>query len=415
MLTSPAAMICAECAEEVEEDLRRCPACGGEPLLAERLRIDAIEQIDALGTTYRGTRVADALPVWLRELPFRRGPGDPGQQLEREGARLAELRHPVLPNWIEHFVRREGRGGALWLVQAQVGGTPLARLARERPLDESELLARLEPLADLLVYLHARNPPVVHAGITPSSVIETEAGNLLLVGFNAIGTEREISPTSGSGVQSVARAMASMAPEQFFGRSEPATDVWALGLIAIVLLTGATPLELRDADHQLLWRERVRVDDSLAQLLDTMLDRDPAKRPRAAALREAIAGLRRSFESTDRLLRDDVLRDRDRPAAVAGTIGERRSPEPDSPSTPARTQVIREARRPVRRARRSDSAEDVPVMRPADLSRELSQAQQATELLLDRARRRVTAARMTIVLVVALVTAGLLLLALLEH
>src|SRR5690606_11994915 len=104
-------------------------------------------------------------------------------------------------------VRREGRTGALWIVQAAVAGPPLARLARERSFDASELLARLESLADLLRYLHGQTPPVVHGGITPSSVFEqsearrespSEPLRLVLVGFNAIGTDREISPATGS-------------------------------------------------------------------------------------------------------------------------------------------------------------------------------------------------------------------------
>lgn len=413
-------MICAECAEEVDDGVRRCPACSGDPLLGGRHRIDAIEQIDALGTTYRATRVADGTPLWLRELPFRRGPGDPGSSLEHEAERLATLQHPALPSWIEHLVRRDGRTGSLWIVQAAVPSTPLARLARERSFDASEVLARLEPLADLLRYLHRQTPPVVHGGITPNSVVEqietrraspSEAIRLLLVGFNTIGTDRQISPATGSGVQAVARVMASMAPEQFFGRAEPATDVWGLGLIAIVLLTGSTPLELRDPDHRLLWRERVAIDESLAELLDGMLHRDPERRPSAAELCKRIGALRRSQRTTVRIPRDELDdrdhdRDRDRPLAIAGSIG-RRSPEADSqPSTsrPARTHRVRDTGPPVRRTRRSASSEDVPVMRPADLSRELSQAVHATAQLDGRKRRRVTAARVIVVLVVALIT-----------
>lgn len=409
-------MICAGCAEEVDDGLRRCPACSGDPLLGARHRIEAIEQVDALGTTYRATRVADATPVWLRELPFRRGPDDPGSSLEHEAERLAKLQHPALPSWIEHFVRREGRTGSLWLVQAAVVGTPLARLARERSFDESELLARLEPLAQLLRYLHGQTPPVVHGGITPSSVFEptrepadpSEPLRLLLVGFNAIGTDRQISPATGSGVQAVARVMAGMAPEQFFGRAEPATDIWGLGLIAIVLATGSTPLELRDPEHRLHWRDRVALDESLADLLDAMLDRDPERRPGADELCKRIAGLRRSRRATVRLPRDELVdRDADRPIAMAGSIGAC-SPEFDSqPSNSklARTHVVRETARPIRRTRRSPSSEDVPIMRPADLSRELSQAFHVTEQLIGRKRRRVTAARMLLVLGVAVATA----------
>jgi serine/threonine protein kinase len=402
-------MICAGCAEEVDDSLRQCPACSGDPLLGGRHRIEAIEQIDALGTTYRATRVADATPVWLRELPFRRGPDDPGASLEQVAQQLATLQHPALPTWIEHFVRRDGRTGALWLVQAAVAGAPLARLARERSFDETELLGRLEQLAELLRYLHGQTPPIVHGGITPSSVIERttgEPGQLMLVGFNAIGTDRQISPATGSGVQAVARVMASMAPEQFFGRADPATDVWGLGLIAIVLLTGSTPLELRDADHRLLWRDRVAIDESLAELLDLMLERDPLRRPDADELCKRIAGLRRSKRATVRIPRDEISsRGADRPSAIAGSIGARSPGSDTANSRPARTHVVRDAPRPIRRTRRSVTSEDAPVMRPADLSRELSQAFHATEQLIGRERRRVTAARVMLVLTVALITA----------
>ncbi len=412
-------MICAECAEEVEDGLRPCPACAGEPLLVGRFRIDAIEQVDALGTTYRATRVGDgdATPVWLRELPFRRGPGDPGSALDVEATRLAKLQHAGLPTWLEHFVRREGRTGALWLVQAHVAGIPLARLVRERSFSESEVLARLEQLAELLAYLHGQSPPVVHGAITPSNVVEQAgSGRLILIGFNAIGTDREINPSTGSGVQTVARALASMAPEQFFGRADPASDVWGLGLIAVVLLTGATPLELRNPDHQLIWRDRVKVDESLADLLDTMLDRDGVGRPSAIGLYKRISAMRLASRSTIRIPRDELIRGRDRPPAVAGTIGERRPGSVDPPDPvrpdPAAGEPVR-ASRPTRSARRSESGDDVPVMRPADLSRELSLAQQANEQRIGRTRRRLSAARLAIVLAVALATAAVVWLSLL--
>lgn len=400
-------MICAECAEEVDESLSRCPLCEGEPLLAGRLRLDAIDSIDALGTTYRATRIADGCPLWLRELPFRRGPGDPSAALEREAERLATLRHPCLPGWSEAFVRREGRMGALWIAQIYDEGLSLARRAQRGGIEESELYQRLEALAGLLAHLHAQKPPIVHGGISPSSVIESSAGGWLLVGFNAIGTEREISPVSGSGVQSIARAMANMAPEQFYGRAEPASDVWGLGLIAVVLLTGAQAIDLRDAEHRLAWHDQVAIDPSFARLLDELLEREPSKRPSAAELSDRVAALRRSKMSTVRLPLEVLREGDDRPAPVVGSIGRRRAPEADSPTdSPTRTQVLHEPRRPARRAtRRSESSDDVPVARPADLSRDLSMAHRATEQLLGRARRRGIAGRMLLVLFVALVSA----------
>lgn len=402
-------MICAECAEEVGEDLPRCPLCGGEPLLAGRLRLDAIEQLDALGTTYRATRIADATTLWLRELPFRRGGGDLGSALDREARRLAGLRHPGLPVWSEHFVRHEGRMGALWLAQVQQPGAVLTRVLQQGPIEEIELYRRLESLAGVLAYLHGQTPPVVHGGVSPSSVIELEEGRWMLVGFNAIGTEREIGPASGSGVQSVARAMANMAPEQFFGRADPATDVWGLGLIAVVMLTGCQAIELRDAEHRFSWHDRVAIDPSFVRLLDELLQPEPSKRPSAAEVSDRVAALRRAQLSTLRLPREalDLREPRDdRPAPVVGSIRAKRGSEPDAPraARPA-SQSPMQPRRPSRRSRRSDSNDDVPVMRPADLSRELSMAHRATEELLERARRRRVAGRVALMLAVALLSA----------
>jgi serine/threonine protein kinase len=419
-------MICAECAEEVGEDLPRCPLCGGEPLLAGRLRLDAIDQLDALGTTYRATRIADATPLWLRELPFRRGAAGEARakrdeaaevssgaeaELDREARRLAILRHPGLPAWAEHLVHHQGRMGALWLAQVQQPGTALAQVLQQGTLDEIELYRRLESLAGVLAYLHGQSPPVVHGGVSPSSVLELEDGRWLLIGFNAIGSAREIGPTTGSGVQSIARAMAHMAPEQFFGRAEPATDVWGLGLIAIVMLTGCQAIELRDAEHRFVWHERVAIDPTFMRLLDEVLQVDPSKRPSAAEVSDRIAALRRSQLSTLRLPREtlDLGEPRDdRPAPVVGSIrakpGEADAPRAARPTSQA---PAREPRRPSRRSRRSDSNDDVPVMRPADLSRELSRAHHATEQLLERARRQRIAGRVALMLGVALLSAVL--------
>ena len=63
-------------------------------------------------------------------------------------------------------------------------------------------------------------------------------------------------------------------PEQFIGQTQPNSDIYALGMIAIQALTGLEPLQLKTdpSTNEIFWRsQNTPVNDYLAAVLSQMI------------------------------------------------------------------------------------------------------------------------------------------------
>lgn len=357
-LAGKVAMICARCAREVAAGAQRCPSCAGDPLLDGRYRLDRQLANDSIGVSYRATRVDDATLVRARSCMLRRLPDEPERSARL--AMLRELDHRSLPRWLDSIVVGEGSLAMLWTIHEHAAGQSLTEAlaaAPERRFDQARTVAMMRDLADALAYLHEQPTPLIHGALAPAHVqlrVRDRPAWLLDLGCAP-------AVVHGASNRGLADALAYSAPEQLHGDPTTASDVWALGAIAIVALSGARLSGLRDASQRLRWRDRVRVTPELAALLERTLEPDPARRITAARLRHAL----------DRLPVGNV-------AAVQR-----------AEVTPARPR-----------------ASDVPIMRPDELSRVLSQADHAASTLARQRRTRLVVARVLVAIVTALI-AGL--------
>lgn len=157
---------------------------------------------------------------------------------EREAQALRNLSHDAIPTYLDAF---EDRGQHV-LVQRLAEGRSLEAWVRDgwRASDE-ELYEIADGLLDVLGYLQRLNPPLVHRDIKPANVIwDREQGRISLVDFGAVKAARE----RGAGGSTVVGTFGYMAPEQFRGRAEPATDLYGLGATLLFLLTHEDPAEL---------------------------------------------------------------------------------------------------------------------------------------------------------------------------
>ncbi len=144
-----------------------------------------------------------------------------------------------------------------WMAMEYLEGEDLESLLRRRgALPPGEALALLEQVGDALAAAHARG--IVHCDLKPQNLFvarSTLRGVPFVVKVLDFGIARAIAADHTSAT--VTRAIGSpmwMAPEQSEtgARLRPATDVWALGLIAFRMLTGrpywvaanATPFNL---------------------------------------------------------------------------------------------------------------------------------------------------------------------------
>jgi serine/threonine protein kinase len=133
---------------------------------------------------------------------------------------------------------------------------------------------------------------VVHRDLKPGNIMRRTTDHaLVLVDF---GTVREVIEDPRLGGSTVAGTYGYMAPEQFRGEAEPRTDLYAVGVLGVVLLSRRDPLDLVGAHHRLDWRGAVYASDGVKALLERLLAPDLVMRPASAtSARASIAALRR--------------------------------------------------------------------------------------------------------------------------
>jgi len=212
-------------------------------------------------------------------------------RFEREAAALARLEHP---NIVRLYDVLEHRRQTI-LVMELVEGAGLDVLIADRTLDWKEARRICAPVASALAHAHARG--VVHRDLTPANIlVERTSGRVVVTDFGLARLARSSRSAPISGV--LAGTPEYWAPEQATGaETGPATDLYSLGCILFRLLAGRVPFEGEDRLATGLRRAHEPAPSLAAatsdvpakavQLVDRLLQRDPAKRSDAA--RAAVA------------------------------------------------------------------------------------------------------------------------------
>ncbi len=157
---------------------------------------------------------------------------------QREAMILTNLEHPAIPTIYDYFFdEKEGR---FYLVMKYISGGDLASRLRANPegrLDEKTVTEWAIQVADVLEYLHQRDPVIVYRDLKPANImIDGNTGRLMLIDF---GIARSINKEE-KGVTAVG-TMGYAPPELFSGNVEPRSDIYSLGSTMFHLLTGADP------------------------------------------------------------------------------------------------------------------------------------------------------------------------------
>ena len=128
--------------------------------------------------------------------------------------------------------------GRPFIVMEYLSGGSLAEKARNGPVSPAQALEWLGQAAEAIDAAHARG--VVHRDVKPANLLFSERGDLEVADF---GIARAIDDTSGMTMAGTVMGTAGyLAPEQARGEgAEPASDRYALGVVAYELLTGGRP------------------------------------------------------------------------------------------------------------------------------------------------------------------------------
>ena len=257
-----------------------------EPLYAQRYRL-----VEALppGWALAVHRAQDAGGRSVRITVVR--PADPDAFMRRMGV-VAAARHLDLPAVLDI-----GQDGAdVFVVTEDVRGDDAAALVAGGPLPVSAATMVAAEAAAGLAALHERG--AVHGGVEPQTLVQTGDGTVKLTGAGLAAAY--LPPDLRPGAPAVGARY--LSPEEIQGRAaEPASDVYRLGLVLYVLLTGSHVFDGPDAAT--VAREHLNgvvqppqfrnpeVPPALAQIVLRTLEKDPARRGSAAQLQQDLSAV----------------------------------------------------------------------------------------------------------------------------
>ena len=164
-------------------------------------------------------------------------------RFRREGNILARLRHPHIAQLTDAGVSPSGQP---YLVLEHVLGERIDAYCEGRRLETRSRIRLFLNVVAAVAYAHANL--VVHRDLKPSNVLVTEAGHVKLLDFGiAKLLESDVPPTEDT-VTTLTRDGESLltpeyaAPEQLTGGAvTTGTDVYALGVLLYLLLSGRHP------------------------------------------------------------------------------------------------------------------------------------------------------------------------------
>jgi eukaryotic-like serine/threonine-protein kinase len=270
--------------------------------LADRYQLDRELGRGGMGTVYLARDKQLDRPVALKLLPpaFASVPELRARFL-RETRLAAGFSHP---NIVPVFAIEE-HDDVLAFAMGYVEGESLsARVAREGPLAQQDVVRLLQDVAYALAYAHGRG--VVHRDVKPDNImIERATGRALIMDF---GIARSITPvaeqTGQAGLTRVGEVVGTpeyMSPEQASGDAvDGRADLYSLGLVAWFALAGREAIT-GETTQRVLVRQLTEsvpaiatVRPDLPEALCAVVDRCCVKEPdgryaTAEALVEALA------------------------------------------------------------------------------------------------------------------------------
>lgn len=217
---------------------------------------------------------------------------------EREAVVLEKLgnRHDQIPDLFAYFplIVDDPRSGKenqfFYLVQEFINGQDLEKTVEKHgPMKEEEVQWVFTEMLKILTFVH--NTGAIHRDIKPSNLMRDQEGKLYLLDFGAV---KQVAVGAGGNNESSTGiySMGFAPPEQMAGNQVyPATDLYALAVTCLYLLTGKTAQDLYDPYHnQWNWQiPGLKVNKQFGEVLDRLLL--PAPRDRYSSAEEALTAL----------------------------------------------------------------------------------------------------------------------------
>ncbi|MEM6518491.1 MAG: serine/threonine-protein kinase [Cyanobacteria bacterium P01_D01_bin.71] len=257
-----------------------CQACGSSLMLRDRYRALRALGRGGFGATFLARDAS--LPGHPLCVIKQLRPSAEAQHIldmardlfQREAKILGKIgNHPQLPRLLDYFETNN----EFFLVQEFINGKTLQQEVKQGgPFTEAGVRQFLSEALPLVQYVHNSN--IIHRDIKPANLIRRdEDKKLVLIDFGAV--KDKVAPAQEASDQTALTAYAIgtpgyAPPEQMAMRPVYASDIYAVGVTCIYLLTAKSPKDL-DYDPttgEMMWRDLVYVSDHFADVLQKMLD-----------------------------------------------------------------------------------------------------------------------------------------------
>ncbi|MFI7500388.1 serine/threonine-protein kinase [Streptomyces sp. NPDC049687] len=268
------------------------PAPAQEPgvgrLIAGRYRLLAKLGHGGMGTVWRAKdetvdrevavkepRVPDHFPERERANAFER--------MRREARAAARLDHPAVVT-VHDVAVVDGRP---WIVMELVHGRSLGDALQEGTLGAREAARIGLEVLGALESAHAAG--ILHRDVKPDNILLGRHDRIVLTDFGIAQIEGETNLTDTGGFVGSPEYIA---PERVLGqRPGPASDLWSLGVVLYAATEGVSPFRRSNTPATLQSvlnaapAPPAAAHGPLAQAINGLLEKDPARRPGAARVR----------------------------------------------------------------------------------------------------------------------------------
>ncbi len=192
---------------------------------------------------------------------------------KREAEMLRALDHPGIVRLFDNHVTENGK---YYLVMDYVPGQNLGSIIAEHGAFNSEAAVEIGiQCCEILEHLHEHEPAILYRDLKPSNLMLTPQGQIVFIDF---GIARTFAPKDEA-TRVVTTGYSP--PEQYFGRPETRSDLYALGATLFELLTGVRPKPLSTSAPRQYDRT---VLTSLDDLIQRLTSHSPEDRPASARL-----------------------------------------------------------------------------------------------------------------------------------
>ena len=195
---------------------------------------------------------------------------------------LKTVDHPNVVKIFEYF---EDRNDYYIVMEYCKGGDLFTKIEELKRFTEKQAAQVLEQIISAIIYLHSKN--IIHRDLKPENIIiensEEEFLRVKVIDFDT-ATFYNINER----LRGLCGTIYYMAPEVVYGEYDEKCDVWSLGVIMYMLLSGNAPFSGPDEDSILKSISRAHlpmdnpvwsfVSDEAKDLLSLLLVKDPKRR-----------------------------------------------------------------------------------------------------------------------------------------